>query len=380
MMSMRLTWSRKLCLASIGLGIVGVLGSVGTFAVSFTGRFADVSMNSGSILLTDTTAQPTFLLGPNKSGTDARGTRAECTVPAITPTGGNCTTLLRSVNVAAPGMEPGQYLRGTITISNAGTLPATVAMQVQNVKTNNGNGTAGSAAGVTPCPSDINGVAAPGVSGPQLTTGAQTSTNFNGPVPLTGCLDIGNALRITIQDQGAGSTGPQCLFGNDGGVQAPVSGVLNTGGGVVSAFVASGRSAGSGAGNCDDIGQINMVGTAAQPVLPGANPKDKFGVQGSSTSNTSFAGLSGTGTLVYVPGSGGTLSVLNATNLPQGGDITGVPQWGPGESHSFVVTIALPNTGTTQITDHNHDVYNVGNDNPYQGGAVSFDLYWLAAQ
>ena len=47
---------------------------------------------------------------------------------------------------------------------------------------------------------------------------------------------------------------------------------------------------------------------------------------------------------------------------------------------AFTVTLALPDTGMTRVTDHNNNIYNVGNDNPYQGGAVSFDLYWFAAQ
>ena len=53
-----------------------------------------------------------------------------------------CRGIIKSVNVAAKGVEPGQYLKASVTITNAGTLPATIAMQVQHLETTDGNGDA----------------------------------------------------------------------------------------------------------------------------------------------------------------------------------------------------------------------------------------------
>jgi hypothetical protein len=92
----------------------------------------------------------------------------------------------------------------------------------------------------------------------------------------------------------------------------------------------------------------------------------------------SFAALSGTSTLIFVPGAGTTKSLTNSAAL--GGNLTLVPQWAANESHTFTVTLAFPDTGNTLLVDHNNDRYQVSNDNPYQGGAMSFDMYWFAAQ
>jgi hypothetical protein len=365
----------------MGVGVLGLVGSVGTLA-SFTTSTSNPAndFSVGTLLLTDTTnfstVSGTLNAGgsgnaPNQTGTDPRA-GTDCGTAVVSSV---CRSLIKSVNVASSGIEAGQYLRTTATITNAGTLPATVAFQVQNVQTSTGGGS-------TPCPADIAGTGSPGVTGAQLTTGANTSSNFGGPQPLTGCLDLGKALRITIQD--TGGAGLQCVFGNDingGGngsnlLQAPVSGAFGAGGSYT-VFTASGPKLGTGSGSCDDLSQAGLLGRPT-PVLPGANPKNTFGVQGSPTSNTSFAGLSGATTLVFIPGGGSTQSVINSAAL--GGNLNGIPQWAAGETHNFIVTVALPDTGTTLVTDHNSDTLKVGNDNPYEGGSVSFDLYWFAVQ
>jgi hypothetical protein len=202
---------------------------------------------------------------------------------------------------------------------------------------------------------------------------------------------VGKALRITIQDGGGGSTGSQCVFGNDTGgtvgavatngndrLQAPSTSGFSVGAAGLNTYVATGSPLGTGSGACDDLSQSNVLGTASSPVLPGANPKDAFGVQTAAAGNTSLAALSGTNSMIFVPGGGATRSLVNLPAL--GGNLTNVPQWAVGEAHSFTVTIAFPNTGWTLLTDRNNDRYYVGNDNVYQGGAVSFDLYWFAIQ
>lgn len=380
---------RKVLFALMGVGAMGALGSVGTMAV-FTASFdyPNNTFTSGTLMLKDTTGftSAATTLGsataPNLTGTDPR-TSSECSTAVVAQT---CTNLLKSVNVASSGMEPGQYLRGTITITNAGTLPATVAMQVQNVKTNNGdNSLYGSgASGYAPCPSDIAGTGSPGTSGAQLTSGATTPGYNSAAVPITGCQDLGTALRITVQD--VGGAGSQCVFGNDTGgsvgstgtngndrLQAPGTSGLGVGASGLHTYVATGTS-----GACDDLSQTNVLGSPSSPVLPGSNPKDAFGLQTATPGNTSFAALSGGTSMIFIAGGGTTKSVVNQAAL--GGNLTQVPQWAASESHTFTVTLAFPNTGTTLLTDHNSDRLTVGKDNPYQGGAASFDLYWFAIQ
>ncbi|HLG71576.1 MAG TPA: SipW-dependent-type signal peptide-containing protein [Chloroflexota bacterium] len=386
---------RKLLFGMMGIGVVSMLGSVGTLA-AFTASSDNPSndFSAGTLQLTDTTgftsAATSFgSAAANRSGTDPRNL-SECSTIAIAQT---CSTLIKSVNVSTDGIQPGQYLQATVALTNGGTLPATIAMQVQNAKTNNGNNSlyGSGAAGYSPCPSDIAGVSSPGSSGAQLTAGATKAGYQGAPVPITGCLDIGKALRITIQDGGGGGTGPQCLFGNDTGgtlgatstngndhLQAPLTSGFSVGGTGLSTYVATGSKVGVGSGACDDLSGSAVLGSISTPVLPGANPKDQFGIQTATAGNSSFTALSGITSLIFVPGGGTTTSLINSPTY--GGNLRSLPQWAAGESHTFTVTLALPNTGTTQLTDHNHDKYYVGNDNPYQGGAVSFDLYWFAIQ
>ena len=388
----KLRLQRRLLTSMLGLGITGMLGSAGTFALFTASSTNSGTFTAGSLMMTDTTsftsAVTTLNNGPNRSGTDPRS-GTDCATAAQAQ---QCATLIKSVNVAGAGMEPGQYLQGQITIKNAGTLPATMALQIQNVKTNNGNNSlyASGATGFQSCAGDVAGVASPGSSGAQLTAGATVAGFGGGTVPITGCLDVGTALRITIQDAGSGGTGPQCLFGNDTGgtlgasatngnnhLQAPISGGLSTGGAGLSTYVATGTKLGTGSGACDDFSQAGVLGTPASPVTPGSNPKDTFGVQSAAAAG-SFAALSGTSTLIFVPGAGSTTSLTNSASL--GGNLTALPQWAANESHTFTVTLAFPDTGSTLLVDHNNDAYRVSNDNPYQGGAASFDLYWFAAQ
>jgi hypothetical protein len=366
--------SRKLLTVVLGIGIAGLLGSLGSYAFSaYTFTFDNTTtMSTATLTLTDTTgftSAATSISGANRDGTDPR-TLAECSTLLVAQT---CSSLLRSVNVASKGMEPGQYLRGTISITNGGgpaSVPATLILHVQNVLTNNGNNslyTTG-ATGTSACPADIAGVASPGTTGAQLTSGILAQNGSGTPVAgqtLTGCQDLGNALRITIHDD----TVPQCLFGNAAGTQAPTnSGAVGTG---FTAFYAV-------TGSCDDLSQAGLLGSASSPVSPGANPKDLFGAQNSTAGNTSFAGLSNTNNLLFIPGSGTTKSKVVDAAL--GGDLTGITQWASNEAHTFTVTVSFPDTGTTQVTDRNNDRHRVSNDNRFQGGAVSFDLYWFAIQ
>jgi predicted ribosomally synthesized peptide with SipW-like signal peptide len=391
----KMTVSRRVLFSILGLGIVGILGSAGTFAAFTASSFNPMNdFNSATLLMTDTTGFTSAATtlnkagigprAPNQTGTDPR-TLAECATAVVAA---QCSTLIKSVRIAASGIEPGQYVQGTITISNAGSIPATLAMQIQNLQTNNGNNSlyATGAAGFRPCGHDAAGAAAPGATGAQIPSGANTGTSYAGAaVPLAGCLDLGRALRITVQDAGANGTGPQCVFGNDTTgagngndvLQAPASGAFGAGGGFV-VYAATGFKLGSGSGSCDDLSQPSTLGRPNSPVLPGSNPKDTFGTQTDAASNASFAGISGAASLVFIPGGSPQTSIVNTPEL--GGDLRSVPQWASSEAHTLTITLALPNTGQTLITDHNNDKYNVGNDDAYQGGAVSFDLYWFAIQ
>jgi hypothetical protein len=387
--------SRRALTVIFSVGLVGLLGSLttyGTFSARTFNSSEQFTASAGSLILSDTTGftSASITLGrggtgaANQSGTDPR-TLSECASPTIAQV---CTKLLKSTNVAAPGMAPGQYLQGTITITNNGDLPITAALQVQNVKTNNGNNSlyASGATGTTPCATDVDGAAAPGSNGPQLPAGGTVVGYGGAAVPVTGCLDLGQAVRITIQDAGAGGTGPQCLFGNDRGggangnnnLQAPVTGGLSTGGSGLRTYVATGSKLGVGSGRCDDLSAAGLLGRPTAPVLPGSNPKDRFGTQTSAPGNTSFAGLSGTDSYVFIPGASASFSLVNSPTF--GGNLAGVPQWAPGEAHTFTITVALPDTGYVAITDANNNAYPYSADNPYQGGALSFDLYWFAIQ
>src|SRR5690242_11372256 len=94
---------RRLLGSMLGLGITGLVGSAGTFAV-FTASSSNPGnqFTAGTLLLTDTTgftSAATTLGGgaPNRGGTDPRSL-AECSTAAIaSPT---CSTLIKSVNVA----------------------------------------------------------------------------------------------------------------------------------------------------------------------------------------------------------------------------------------------------------------------------------------
>jgi predicted ribosomally synthesized peptide with SipW-like signal peptide len=385
---MKLSLFKKVCLTVMGVGVVSSLVSVGTFA-TFTATTTNPgnSFAAGTLTLTDTTGSFAAFgtTNPNSNGTTNPSTQAECATAVIASA---CTSLLKSVNVATQGMEPGQYLQGAITVVNSGTLPAVIAMQVQKLKTNNGNNTVASGAtGFSACAGDIAGVAAPGTTGTQL----NSTTNS----AIVGCNDLGTAMRITIQDAGsiggtatnvagaaapvAVGTGTQCVYGHDNGTantQAPAAGLSQT-------YVATGSRSGiaSTTGACDNLATVSgFLGSPSTPVAAGANPKDLFGTQtgGATLSTNGFAALNGSGVFVFIPGSSPSKSLTNAAAF--GGNLTGVFQWLPGESHTFTVTLALPDTGVTSLTDANGDVYNVSNDNQYAGGASSFDLVWLATQ
>src|SRR5690242_10509947 len=131
----KLRLQRRLLTSMLGLGITGMLGSAGTFAL-FTASSTNPgnTFTAGSLTLTDTTrftsATTTLNNGSNRNGADPRN-GTDCTNAGIAQ---QCATLIKSINVAGASMEPEQYLQGKITITNAGTLPATMALQIQNVK------------------------------------------------------------------------------------------------------------------------------------------------------------------------------------------------------------------------------------------------------
>ena len=382
---MKLGTFKKLCLTVMGVGVVGSLVSVGTFA-SFTATTTNPgnTFAAGTLTLQDTTgytsaATTLGAAAPNLTAVspfDPRTTVATCETPSSL-IGSVCTTLLRSANVAGAGMEPGQYLQGTITVKNSGTLPATVAMQIQNVSTTNGSGTTPS---LGACASDISSV---------------IITNKTGS--FTGCSDIGNALAITISDAGGSGGSAHCVYGGfDGSTTANGANAAPIASGTTglkfavptSQFVAGGTdsTSASTSGACDVLSNTSSpdnLGTAASPATLASSPlaNDLFGPSGTSLS--SFAKLNGTlsganpTNLIFIPGTSTTKSLTNSATF--GGQLNTIPQWKAGESHTFTITIAFPDTGVHAVTT-NGDTYNVSNDEIFQGGAVKFDLVWLATQ
>ena len=105
---MNLVFIRKLTLSLVGIGGLAMLASAGTYA-TFTATTTNPNntFSAGTLKLTDTTSAVGFSTAngsaPNATGGDPR-TAAECSNAVV---GSACTTTLRSVNVAANGMEPG---------------------------------------------------------------------------------------------------------------------------------------------------------------------------------------------------------------------------------------------------------------------------------
>lgn len=360
---MRMTLFRKLCLTFMGIGVISSLMSVGTFA-TFTATTTNPSNTfaAGTLKLTNVALSTGQISGPNitSTGSGAQQSGTSCTNVVAS----SCQRLLSAVSVASDGLEPGQYVTGTITVTNSGTLPSTVAMQVQNLKTDKGGGSNGAA--FSACPTD-NSATSP-------TSGSTTTSTL--------CTDLGKALNITIEDAYGSSGHTQCVFGSpttshaSNGTSAAPS-ASNT---LSQTYVAVGfGSTGTTSDLCDGITTTANLGTAASP-SSGQIVSDAFGTEGSSTvTDFAFFGNSGTSKYIFVPGDSSTKSLTTGSNN-FGGVLTGIPQWAANEVHTFTVTIAFPDSGSSLVTDANSDSYYVSKDDKYQGGGVSFDLVWLASQ
>ena len=341
---MKLNLFKKVCLTVMGVGVVSSLVSVGTFA-TFTAATTNTSnsFTSGTLSLTNVTSSvgaaqtvvgsgtaPQTLASQNaSSGTDCSAAKVAA----------SCATVLSVSNVVASGLEPGEFVQGQVAITNSGSLPATVGLQVQNLLT----------------------------TVPTCGTGAT-------------CADPGPALNITINDSSSG----KCLFGDASGVQAPSGSPLQV-----------------GAAACTSIITTAALGTGSSSITPathstfgacltGCDPTAATAGTLASFSRNSTGGTAAS-SLIFVPGT--TITTKSRTNAasPTGpGDLTGINQWaanspssgGSAESHTFVVTIAFPDTGYTTKTIGS-DTFLYGSDNGYQGVTgtqVSFDLVFLAFQ
>jgi len=383
----------------MGIGVMSMLGSAGTFA-TFTATTTNPNNTfaAGTLKLQDTTGFTGFgSTNTNFVAADPRtgGSANDCSAAGGT-VGSACTTLLRSYNVATAGMEPGQFLRGTITVTNSGTLPATMAMLIENVQARNGDGSlislpnlttdtgAASLANNAKCASDLGNGSSPGAPG---NTGQQTgnASLTSGVNVFNTCNELGQALRITVED----TTQSQCIYGRAGGsTQAPSY-----------APAVSATSYLAVSGTCDNLTSASLIGsnTGSSPVAAGTNNLlDFFGWATNAHSATAainsgiandtpgagkgFVSLQSNGTdhYIFIPGTSSTKSLVNSTTF--GGNLTNIAQWSPAEAHTFTVTLAFPETGVIAITDANNDKYNVGADDRFQGGGVTFDLVFTATQ
>src|SRR5581483_4252601 len=147
---MKLGVFKKVCLTVMGVGVVGSLVSVGTFA-TFTATTVNPgnSFSAGTLLITNANVSgSTFttsgsvgagLQGPNIT-TSGASVSAGDTPVCTNVVASSCSTLIATSRVTSVGMEPGQYAQGTITVKNAGTLPAAYMVQVQNVTVTNSAG------------------------------------------------------------------------------------------------------------------------------------------------------------------------------------------------------------------------------------------------
>jgi hypothetical protein len=318
---------KKLALTVMGVGVIGSLMSAGTFA-TFTASTTNAgnTFTAGTLFLTDTKSGASNLSGaPNTNGTTDPST-GSTNCAANNKVASDCGYVLKDTAVSAEGLEPGQYMQGTVTLTNNGTLPAAIALQIQN---------AASAAGT--CAQDLT------------------------------CADVGTALRVTIEEDHSGT--PACLFGGTGGnaTQAPST--------VTSAFKAV-------ASACDDLTNATYLGSPTTAASTSTKSAFKAGA------GTYLTGLNGAAAttaggmtnLIWIPGSGSTVSLTAAGpfgNISSTG--LNIAQWAPGESHTFLVTVALPDSGYTTAAASTATVIK-SNDDVYQNGTASFDLVFVATQ
>ena len=344
---MKLNLFKKVCLTVMGVGVVSSLVSVGTFA-TFTATTTNPgnTFAAGTLQITTSaggsvaTANSNVTTAPNADGTGTDfGTATTCTTVVASA----CGTILSTSAVTLEGIEPGQYVKGHITIANSGTLPAIVSLNVQQLFSY----AAGTNGLTTVCPVDISGA------------GLATNTLASTINALGGCQPLGKAVNITIHDDSAFVLGGSCLFGSKGtGTAAPDAHNIAL------------------AGACDDL-TLATTGPAGTNLTPGSAvaPVDAF-----SNGAGSLAALAGTaaataGTAIYIPGgSAKTNSALAGVS---------VKYWAPAESHTFTIVVSFPDQGAgsgTITSGAGSDLLTIGRDTVYQGGKVGMDLAWLAQQ
>src|SRR5690349_9520129 len=342
---MKLNLFKKVCLTVMGVGVVSSLVSVGTFA-TFTAATTNTSnsFTSGTLTLTNVTSSvgaAQTLVGsgtaPQTLASQNASSGTDCSSGVVA---NSCATVLSVSNVVASGLEPGEFVQGQLAITNSGSLPATVALQVQNLLT----------------------------TVPTCGTGAT-------------CADPGPALNITIND----STSGKCLFGDASGVAAPSGSPLQVGAAACTSIITT---AALGTGSSSVTRPGNSVFGAC---LTGCNPTAATPAGSLATFSRNATGGTPASSLIFVPGTHITTKSLTNAASPTGpGNLTGINQWaanstssgGLAESHTFVVTIAFPDTGYTTKTIGS-DTFLYGSDNGYQGVTgtqVSFDLVFLAFQ
>ncbi|HLG71574.1 MAG TPA: TasA family protein [Chloroflexota bacterium] len=347
---MKLNLFRKVCLTVMGVGVISSLMSVGTFATfTATATNPNNTFAAGTLKLSTssntspiTTASNSNLSGAaNETNTSGDfGSTTACTTVAAS----SCGYVIQTTNVTSDGLQPGQYVKGHITLTNSGSLPAIVTLNIQQMFSSTATNPNGTGTAQTDCPNDINGT-----------------------VLATSCAALGGALNITIHDDStfAGANGA-CLYGSGEHTSTPnVAGSASPDANDVAV-----------AGACDDVTSSLASGIKLAP-LGAQTPTDLFGVPGTSGLGTLAVNGAGAGTPIYVSGGDThTVSVGSGTN--------NVKYWAPGESHTFTIVMAFPDQGSTTATlsggNSGNDTLTVGRDIKYEGGKVGFDLVWLATQ
>ncbi len=334
---MKLGVFKKVCLTVMGIGVVGSLVSVGTFAT-----FTAVTTNPGNTfaagtLLIDNVIGDTSgaLTGFNSSSgsniTQAAsnlGTAATCTGVVSSA----CGTVIQTSKIAGAGMESGQYVQGQVTVKNTGTLPATFQLQLQNIAS------------------------------------TASSASFCSGVAGGACAKLGDGISIAIEDLNGPGNAKQCIYGKNG--TTTLQGAAPTQ--VVS----------SAAGNATPVACNAALTTPTSAGLSTAPQTNEiFGSSGSS--NTFFTLGSTTNTSnnsIYIPGKLAVGSCPNGNNAKA--TYAGVTfcQWDAGETHTFTITMVFPDTGTSSSISLGTNSVTVGTETKYEGGSVGFDMIWFSAQ
>lgn len=321
---MKLNLFKKVCLTVMGVGVVSSLVSVGTFAT-----FTATTTNPGNSVASGTLTMKNLIGGglgnvggaanvTSGGATSFNSGATDCQTNGKIAT--TCNTPILTTQVTSEGLEPGQYVQGTVQLTNSGNLPATVTVNAQNLTSTN-----------TTCPSDIAGASVTG--GPAA------------PDALGACQTLGAALNITLQDScPACATTTHCIYGTGSATQVTAAGTAVT-------------------GSCDTISvSTGAAGTKLVTSNTAVAPADPFGT--SAASAGSFWKLVGPSATSYITLPGGA-----AGN-----------RWAPGEIHTVTITIAFPDQGLDTTATLGTDTVTIGNDTVFQGGGIAFDLIWLAQQ